>query len=67
MKGLILPSLFLVIIGALNWLLIGLLQFNLVTWIAGRFPIIETIIYVLVGVAGIILILFYGKIAKELL
>ncbi|MDD2909634.1 MAG: DUF378 domain-containing protein, partial [Candidatus Pacebacteria bacterium] len=39
MKGLILPSLFLVIIGALNWLLIGLLQFNLVTWIAGRFPI----------------------------
>ena len=47
-------SLILVIIGAINWLLIGLFQFDLVAWIFnGQDAIVARIIYSLVGVAGL--------------
>ena len=47
-------SLILVIIGALNWGLIGLFQFDLVASIFGGMSgIISRIIYTLVGLAGI--------------
>lgn len=42
------------IIGALNWGLIGLLDFNLVTTIFGIDSVLTTIIYIIVGIAGII-------------
>lgn len=42
------------IIGAINWGLIGLLDFNLVTTIFGDGSILTTIIYIIVGVAGLI-------------
>jgi uncharacterized membrane protein YuzA (DUF378 family) len=43
----------LVIIGALNWGLVGALQFNLVEAIFGVGSAITRVIYVLVGLAGI--------------
>lgn len=47
-------SLILVIIGALNWLLIGLFQFDLVAWICGgQTATLSRIIYAIVGVAGL--------------
>ena len=46
-------ALILVIVGALNWLLVGLFAFNLVTWITMGIKWLETAIYVLVGIAGI--------------
>ncbi|MBQ2891825.1 MAG: DUF378 domain-containing protein [Bacilli bacterium] len=47
----------LVIIGALNWGLIGLFDFNLVSFIFDSLSVvISRIIYSLVGVAGIVLI-----------
>ena len=50
-------ALTLVIIGALNWLLVGLLQFDLVAWaFGGQDAIISRVIYVLVGVAGLVCI-----------
>ena len=54
-------ALVLTIIGAINWGLIGLLDFNLVEMIAGGVDMIERIIYILVGIAGIIniMLLFY--------
>ena len=53
-------SLTLVIIGALNWLLVGLLQFDLVAWaFGGQDAIISRIIYILVGVAGLLCIGLY--------
>lgn len=53
-------SLTLVIIGALNWLLVGLLQFDLVAWaFGGQDAIISRIIYVLVGVGGLVCIGLY--------
>lgn len=43
----------LVIIGALNWLLIGVFAFDLVAWICGPMSVLTRIIYALVGVAGL--------------
>ncbi|MBR3898160.1 MAG: DUF378 domain-containing protein [Bacilli bacterium] len=44
----------LTIVGALNWGLIGLLDFNLVATIFGSGSILEKLIYILVGIAGIV-------------
>lgn len=47
-------ALILVIIGALNWLLVGVLGLDLVATIfGGQGAVISRIIYTLVGVAGI--------------
>ena len=54
MKTLYYISLTLVIIGALNWLLIGLFDFDLVATLFESVPVIEKIIYILVGITGLI-------------
>ena len=46
-------ALLLVIIGALNWGLIGLFNFNLVDTIFGVMSAFSRIIYTLVGISGI--------------
>lgn len=46
-------ALVLIIVGALNWGLIGLFNFNLVDTIFGTMSVISRIIYTLVGVAGV--------------
>ncbi|KKQ17622.1 MAG: hypothetical protein US31_C0017G0016 [Berkelbacteria bacterium GW2011_GWA1_36_9] len=46
----------LVIVGALNWLLVGVFNWNLVQAIFGGIPIIESIIYILVGIGALYLI-----------
>ena len=46
-------ALALVIIGAINWGLVGLFSFNLVDTIFGAMSIISRIIYVLVGISGL--------------
>lgn len=47
-------ALILVIIGALNWLLVGLFQYDLVAALfGGQESLISRIIYSLVGIAGI--------------
>ena len=47
-------ALILVIIGALNWGLIGLFSFDLVAWISGgAATVLARIIYTIVAVAGI--------------
>lgn len=43
----------LVIIGAINWGLVGAFSFDLVQLIFGAVPILATIIYILVGLAGL--------------
>ena len=42
------------IVGALNWGLIGIFDFNLVSFIFGQGTILSTIIYIIVGICGII-------------
>ena len=52
----------LVIVGALNWLLIGLFKFDLVASLFGNLSAFSRIIYSLVGISGIISIGLYTKI-----
>ena len=47
-------ALFLVIIGAITWGLIGLFDFNLVDTLFGIDSILSKIVYILVGLSGII-------------
>ena len=46
-------ALVLIIIGAINWGLVGLFNFNLVDTIFGAMSIISRIIYILVGISGL--------------
>ena len=46
-------ALVLIIIGAINWGLIGLFKFNLVEMIFGDMTVLARIIYALVGISGL--------------
>ncbi|MCI5936288.1 MAG: DUF378 domain-containing protein [Lachnospiraceae bacterium] len=54
----------LVIIGAINWGLIGFFQFNLVSFLFGSMSWLSRIVYALVGIAGIYCISTYGRIRE---
>jgi len=56
--------LILVIIGALNWGLIGLFEFNLVSAIFGEMTAISRVVYTLVGLSGLYLIILAPKFKK---
>ncbi|MGL4875795.1 MAG: DUF378 domain-containing protein [Clostridium sp.] len=60
MKGLDIIALILIIVGALNWGLIGFFGFNLVEFLFGV-GIIATIVYVLVGISGLYSISFFAR------
>jgi uncharacterized membrane protein YuzA (DUF378 family) len=54
------------IIGAINWGLIGLFDFNIVTAIAGDMDTLRNIIYIIIGVTGLINIgIFFSHFAEE--
>ena len=53
MKVLDIIALILVIIGAINWGLIGFFKFDLVAAIFGEMSALSRIIYALVGVSGL--------------
>ena len=47
-------SLVITIIGAINWLLVGLFQFDLVAYIfGGQASTVSRVIYTIVGIAGL--------------
>ena len=47
-------ALILSIIGSLNWGLVGIFQFDLVSWLfGGQAAVISRIVYALVGLAGL--------------
>lgn len=49
----------LTLIGALNWGLVGLLDFDLVAAVFGKKSIVSRLVYTLVGLAGVYLIMTY--------
>ena len=51
-------ALVLTIIGALNWLLVGIFDFNLVTWITMGTTWLINAIYIVVGIAGIFMLIW---------
>jgi hypothetical protein len=54
-----------VIIGAVNWLLIGLFKFDLVAFLFGDMSWLTRVVYTLVGICGLYLISFYMHLGRE--
>ena len=52
----------LAVIGCINWGLIGFFRFDLVAFILGDMTWISRIVYDLVGLSGIYIISFFGRI-----
>ena len=44
----------LLVIGAINWGLVGIFDLNLVARLLGSVPIAEKIVYIVIGLAGVI-------------
>lgn len=58
-------TLIIAIIGAINWGLIGLFDFNLVTALFGVDSALTRIVYILVGISGICILSLFSDISKE--
>jgi hypothetical protein len=58
-------ALCLVIIGAINWGLIGFLGFDLVRVIFGDMTFVSRVIYALVGIAGLYALSYFGRLKNE--
>ena len=58
-------ALILVIIGAINWGLIGFFNLDVVSLLFGSFSMITRIIFAIVGIAGIYSIVLFWKLRSE--
>ena len=63
-KGLDYTALTLVIIGAVNWGLIGIFKLDLVNLLFGNMTWISRIVYTLVGLSGLYLLSLYGRVVE---
>lgn len=61
-KGIDYTLLTLVIVGAINWGLIGFFRFDLVASLFGEMSWLSRIVYGLVGISGLYLVSAYGRI-----
>lgn len=61
MKGLGQIANILVIVGALNWGLVGLLDLNVVNMVVGTVAGLEKIVYILVGLSGVLVLTQWNK------
>ena len=66
MKVLDYIALILVIIGAINWGLIGFFSFDLVRVIFGDMSLVSRIIYAAVGISGLYSLSFCGRIKNDM-
>ncbi len=55
----------LVIVGGLNWGLVGIFNFNLVSWIFASVYFLARIVYILVALAAIYLIIIAAMLRKK--
>lgn len=55
MKMLHMVAFLLVVVGAVNWGLVGLFNFNLVMAVLGSVPVLERVVYILVGASAVYL------------
>ncbi len=58
-------ALILVIVGALNWGMVGLFNLNVVSTIFADMNFVSNLIFVLVACAGLYLLITLGKFAKK--
>ena len=61
-RGLDYTLLTFVLIGAINWGLIGFFRFDLVTFLFGKMSWLTRIVYGIVGISGLYLLSAYGRI-----
>jgi len=64
MKWLHVVAYALLFVGGLNWGLVGLFQFNLVMSLLGSWPMLENLIYILVGVSAVYLMVTHKGYCK---
>ncbi len=65
MKTLDYTMLILVIVGAINWGLIGFFGFDLIRILFGDMTMLSRIIYAVVGICGLYALSYFGRIANE--
>lgn len=65
MKVLDYTILTLVIVGAINWGLIGFFDFDLVSTLFGQMSLLTRIIYAAVGIGGLYAISYYGRMNSD--
>lgn len=58
-------ALVLVIVGAVNWGLIGFFHFDLVRFIFGDMTLVSRIIYALVGITGLYALSYFGRLKND--
>lgn len=63
-RGLDYTVLAIAIIGTINWGLIGFFNFNLVAFLFGNMTWLSRIIYAVVGIVGLYLISYFGRIGS---
>ncbi len=61
-KGMDYSALALVIIGAVNWGLIGIFKLDLVNLLFGNMSWISRLVYILVGISGLYLLSLFGRV-----
>lgn len=55
-----------IIIGAINWGLVGFFKLDLIAMLFGNMTIISRIIYSIVGLCGLYLISLYGRVSSAM-
>jgi uncharacterized membrane protein YuzA (DUF378 family) len=66
LKALDMIAVVLVIIGGLNWGLVGFFKFDLVAWLFGGMEaVVARVVYALVGLAALYLLAIVGKLGKR--
>lgn len=65
MKTVHIVSLILLVVGGLNWGLVGIADYNLVEALLGAWPSLLQIVYVLVGLAALVEIFAHKKSCKS--
>jgi uncharacterized membrane protein YuzA (DUF378 family) len=58
-------ALILIIVGGLNWGLVGAFGFDLVAAIFGSMSVLARIVYILVGLSAIYTLVIIGKLGKK--
>lgn len=65
MKGLHTITFILLVIGGINWGLVGTIDYNAVETLLGAWPLVVQVVYVLVGLSAIIEVATHKKTCKD--
>ena len=65
MKGLHIITFILLIVGGLNWLLVGVIGWDISKFLGGQGALIPRIIYILVGIAAVLEVATHKSLCKN--